>query len=246
MESTTYTDGGTYTFSNYVTEPNMDTVTTTHNLVNSTMSTTTSTDLLGFFAAFIGIILLVALASYAISAFLLSRIFKKAGIEAWKAWVPFYNIWVFLEIGKQKGWYLLLNFVPFVGSLIFLIFYIMAAYNIGKSLGKDGIFVLWAVFIPVVWYIWLGFDNSTWENQSAVIPPVATTTEPVPAPVVATEPQEAPQEEVSSYPQEPVISQPVNSDNAPEISADQSAPELESEPATEIEAEPQTQNQDQQ
>ena len=31
--------------------------------------------------------------SYAVTAFLLSRIFKKADVEPWKAWVPFYNNW---------------------------------------------------------------------------------------------------------------------------------------------------------
>ena len=47
--------------------------------------------------------LIGALIGYVINSFLLSRIFKKAGVEQWKAWVPIYNVWIMLELGNQKG-----------------------------------------------------------------------------------------------------------------------------------------------
>jgi hypothetical protein len=31
------------------------------------------------------------------------KLFKKANVAAWKAWVPFVNIWTFLQLGGQKG-----------------------------------------------------------------------------------------------------------------------------------------------
>jgi hypothetical protein len=168
-------------YSSYISEPT----------VTTTVDKSLATDVFGLMLASMGLVIFFSLLSYAISSFLLSRIFKKAGIEAWKAWVPFLNIWMFLEIGKQKGWYLLLNFIPVVGSLIFFVFYIMAAYNIGKSLGKDGVFVLLAVFLMPIWYIWLAFDKSTWEGQAAT----ATYAQPVMAP--ATPSYNAPQQNVA-------------------------------------------------
>lgn len=131
-----------------------------------TTTSTNNTDLFGFFMAFLGIILVIALIMYVVYSYFLSRIFKKAGVEQWKAWVPIYSTWMMLEIGKQKGWYVLLAFIPFVGTLITTIFIIIAEFNIGRSLGKSDAFVLLAIFMPIIWIIWLAIDNSKWENKA--------------------------------------------------------------------------------
>ena len=123
-------------------------------------------------AAMIGIIifaLIGALIGYVINSFLLGRIFKKAGVEQWKAWVPIYNAWVTFELGNQKGWVALLFLVPVV-NIIALVFYFIAAYHIGLKLGKEGVFVLLAIFLPIVWLAWLAFDKSTWKGA---VPAVA-------------------------------------------------------------------------
>lgn len=110
-------------------------------------------------------------------------IFKKAGVPAWKAWVPIYSTWVMLELGDQPGWWVLLNFVPFV-NLVALVFMYIAMYNIGLKLQKEGWFVILAIFLPIVWLIWLALDKSTWqgsaapaEQQPPTVPP--TTTQPL-------------------------------------------------------------------
>ena len=41
--------------------------------------------------------------AYIINAWLLSRIFKKAGVSRWKAWVPIINIWNYLRLGGRSG-----------------------------------------------------------------------------------------------------------------------------------------------
>lgn len=132
-------------------------------------------DLFAIFLAYMGIMIFMMIACYVISSWMLSRIFKKAGIEEWKAWVPFYNTWIMLEMGEQKGWYLLLSLIPFVGPIIFLVFSIMAQYEIGKKFGKEGTFVLWAIFLSPVWYAILAFDKSTWSGprQPAMATPAA-------------------------------------------------------------------------
>ena len=102
--------------------------------------------------------------SYAIFAFLLGRIFKKAGVPQWIAWVPIYNYWKMLEIGNQQGFWAVLALIPFV-NIVSLIFMYIAMYHIGKKLGKDDWFILLAIFIPIVWLIWLGFDDSKWPSD---------------------------------------------------------------------------------
>ena len=42
--------------------------------------------------------------SYVVGSWLLSRVFKKAKVARWKAWVPIVNIWNLFKIGGRKGW----------------------------------------------------------------------------------------------------------------------------------------------
>jgi H+/gluconate symporter-like permease len=102
---------------------------------------------------------------YCLNAWFISRIFKKAGLDQWKAWVPIYNEWCMLELGDQRGWYVLLAFVPIMGTIAYLTFWTISRYEIGKKLGKDDAFVLLAVFIDIAWLIWLAFDESRWVNS---------------------------------------------------------------------------------
>lgn len=153
-------------------------------LYNSMYDTSSSTQLsdeasAGIVAGTILISLFIALIAYAISAFLMGRIFKKAGVEAWKAWVPVYNTWVLLELGDQKGYWAVLALIPFV-NLVSIVFIIIAEYHIGLKLGKESWFVLLAIFLPIVWLIWLAVDDSTWKgapksDTPSTTPPVAPT-----------------------------------------------------------------------
>ena len=131
------------------------------------------------------------LISYVIGAVLMGLVFKKAGIPMWKAWVPVYNLWTFLEMGDQKGWISLLAAIPivnFVTIWIAIVFIAIAAYRIGLKFGKEGWFVLIYIFFAPVWYLWLAFDDTAvWQgsvDKSAGTPPADT---PVGTPPVATE-----------------------------------------------------------
>lgn len=44
--------------------------------------------------------------------------FRKAGVEGWKAFVPFYNTWVMLDIAKRKKHWFFWQFIPVVGWFI--------------------------------------------------------------------------------------------------------------------------------
>ncbi|HEU5121970.1 MAG TPA: DUF5684 domain-containing protein, partial [Candidatus Saccharimonadales bacterium] len=165
---------------------------------DSMYNTTNGTQLsdeaaVGIFFGTLLISLFIALVVYVIGALLLGRIFKKAGVEQWKAWVPIYNTWILLELGDQKGYWAVLMLIPFV-NIVAAIFIIIAEYHIGLKLGKEGWFVLLAIFLPLVWLIWLAVDNSTWEGApkeangtpptSPTPPATPTTGQTPPAPTV--------------------------------------------------------------
>ena len=42
----------------------------------------------------------------------------------------------------------------------------IAMYNIGLKLGKEGIFVLLAIFLSPVWLTWLAVDKSVWNDAA--------------------------------------------------------------------------------
>ena len=118
------------------------------------------------------IILVIAVVSYLIMALSLMKIFKKADVKPWAAWVPFYNSWKMLEIGGQSGVWVTLSVVPVV-SIIYTVYTYIAMYHIGKKLEKNGAFMLFGLFLPIVWCIWLAVDNSTWHDEASSAPSIA-------------------------------------------------------------------------
>lgn len=104
--------------------------------------------------------------SYVVVVFLLGRLFKKAGQPQWPAWVPIYNNWKLLELGGQPGFWAPLALVPYLG-VVTLIFTYIAMYHIGLKLGKAKWFVAVAIFLPLLWLIWLAFDDSSWPKPSS-------------------------------------------------------------------------------
>lgn len=118
----------------------------------------------GMFALVMLFTFVMVAVCYVVVALLMARIFKKAGVESWKAWVPFYNHWTLLELGGQKGFWAVLAIIPIV-NIASAVFMYIAMYNIGLKLGKGGEFVLWAIFVPLVWFIWLAVDDSKWSGK---------------------------------------------------------------------------------
>lgn len=130
---------------------------------SSSLSASEATGLMALGLTFIVFTLIFFIVIYALHAFFLSRIFKKAGIEQWAAWVPVYNSWKLLEIGGQPGWWSILALIPFV-NIAAAVFLYIAMYHVGLKLQKEGWFVLLAIFVPTVWMIWLAFDSSKWNE----------------------------------------------------------------------------------
>lgn len=151
----------------------------------SSGSADTAAALAGIGAMFFLFSFLFGIAAYVISSLSLMKIFKKAGLQdAWAAWIPFYNTWRMLEIGGQQGFWSVLMIIPVV-NIVSAVFVFIAAYNIGLKLGKSGAFVLLAIFLAIVWYLWLAFDKSTWNENAEGSAPSRV---PVNPPAVAATP----------------------------------------------------------
>ena len=133
----------------------------TYTTTNSNLTPEQSSALAGGLIVFYIITFVIA---YVLNGILLSLIFKKAGIASWIAWVPFYNSWKTLEIGGQQGFWAILTLIPIV-SIVSIVYLMIAEYNIGLKLGKSSAFVLLAIFLPIVWLIWLAVDKSVWNDK---------------------------------------------------------------------------------
>ena len=95
--------------------------------------------------------------------FCMWKIFVKAGKPGWAAIVPFYNIYVELEILGQPWWFLLLMFVPVANIVISIMMIFGLAKVFGKSIGFGfGMLFLSIIFIPI-----LAFSDAKYEGPIA-------------------------------------------------------------------------------
>lgn len=136
---------------------------------SSTLSPSEEAALAAVLIFFIFVGFIFGLATYVLISLCLMRIFAKAGVKPWIAWVPFYNNWKLLEIGGQQGFWAVLSIVPFV-NIVSAVFLYIAQYHVGKKLGKGSEFVLWALFLPFVWFIWLAVDKEKWDDKKSTAP----------------------------------------------------------------------------
>ncbi len=82
--------------------------------------------------------------------------FKRAGMEGWKALVPFYNTWCIVEkCGIKKIWFWL-QFIPIAGQFITIWITIIFVMHFGKFTVADHAAT---VFLPFIYFPYLGFSK---------------------------------------------------------------------------------------
>ena len=82
----------------------------------------------------------------------LAKLFVKAGVPAWKAYVPFYNTWIIQEINKRPKHWVFWQFIPVVGWFISPGIFIEFAKVFGRfSLGEHTL----ASLFPFFYFPWL-------------------------------------------------------------------------------------------
>ncbi len=124
--------------------------------------------------------------SYLLSCFLVSRIFKKAGVKWYLAFIPLINFIFLLKIVNLK-WpyifeYIISLFIPlfiffmkykelpfqiimYAFGVLFIYYYIRFSVRLGKKFDKKLSFILFLIIIPVIPYMILGFDKSKYNSN---------------------------------------------------------------------------------
>ncbi len=92
--------------------------------------------------------------------------FKKAGIDGWKAFIPFYNTWCMVQKMPLKKYWFFLQFIPIAGQFITIWITIKFVEHFGR-------FGFWhhaaTVFIPFVYFPYLGFSKGERYAGNAVV-----------------------------------------------------------------------------
>lgn len=110
--------------------------------------------------------LLLAAGVYIWIALALSAVFRKSGVESWKAWVPILNSIVLLQLAGLSPWLLLLALVPIV-QIAVLVVLVIAIHRVSTAFGFGvGMTVLGALLFPV-WASVIGWGSARWVGRDA-------------------------------------------------------------------------------
>jgi len=118
-------------------------------------------------AALVGslISLLLSAAVYVWIALALSAVFRKSGVESWKAWVPILNSVVLLQLAGLSGWWLLVAFVPVLGAIVLVVVFVFVVYRLSVAFGFGvGMTVLGVLVFPV-WASVIGWGSARWVGR---------------------------------------------------------------------------------
>jgi len=86
----------------------------------------------------------------------LYKMFEKAGVPGWKALIPFYNIWIMLELMKGPKYLFFCQFIPIIGWFVTMQLYV----GFVKTFGKQKFYQhALAALLPPVYFIYLGYHR---------------------------------------------------------------------------------------
>jgi hypothetical protein len=94
----------------------------------------------------------------------LAYLFKRTGVEPWKAWVPFLSTYTWLQLGGQNGLWVLATLIP-GGSLITSVFLYVGMWSTGKAFRKEAGFLVLGIFLPVIWLGILAWGSTPYEPE---------------------------------------------------------------------------------
>jgi signal peptidase I len=104
------------------------------------------------------VIYLIALLLVLLPSFGLYKLFPKAGIPAWKAFVPFYNTWLMQEAAHRPKYWAVLQLVPVAGWFITMGIFIEWVKLFGKfSLGAHTMSAL----LPMIYFPYIASHKDT-------------------------------------------------------------------------------------
>lgn len=119
-------------------------------------------DVIGFFLwlSMMGVILLLAVGYYALTCLGRMQLFKKAGVEGYKAWIPFYRDYELCRITMGRGWYFVFGLIPFISLLMRGVY----ALEVMLSYGQNLLFGVLYLFFPTVAELVAGFGGARYRG----------------------------------------------------------------------------------
>lgn len=86
------------------------------------------------------------------------RIYTKADKQGWGCLIPFYNVWLMLEIAGKPGWWLVFCFIPVINVVVQIVMLI----GVAKNFGRGGWFAAGLIFLPIIFFPILAFGDSVY------------------------------------------------------------------------------------
>jgi Family of unknown function (DUF5684) len=99
------------------------------------------------------VIQLVIYLFYAYCVFALAK--KMGAANAWMAFIPLLNIYLFMKMAGKPGWWLILMFIPLVNIIVAIV----ALHSISKLRGHGAGFTLGLVFLGFIFLPILAFES---------------------------------------------------------------------------------------
>lgn len=87
-------------------------------------------------------------------------IFQRAGQAGWKCLIPFYNMYILMQISGKPGWWMFLLLVPLVGVVILL----LAMLALAKKFRRSELFGVGLFLLPMIFFPILAFGKSEYEG----------------------------------------------------------------------------------
>ena len=117
---------------------------------------------IGLISAYFGVTILIVLV-FIIAGW---RLFSKAGKPGWAIIVPFYNLYIYTQIIKRPGWWILLYFsiaIPAVGALGLVFLSIIDQLRLAKVFGRSAGFGVGLILLGWVFFPILAFSESQYD-----------------------------------------------------------------------------------
>lgn len=92
--------------------------------------------------------------------------FKKAGVEPWKALILYYNTWEMVNKMPLKKYWFFFQFIPIVGQFVSIWIYIKFVEHFGRFSLLDH---ATTVFLPFIYFPYLGFSKNERYAGNAVV-----------------------------------------------------------------------------
>lgn len=92
-----------------------------------------------------------------VSFFGLSKLFAKAGVVSWKAYIPFYNFYCLSKLLQKPWWWCLIMIVPGVNIIMYGVYGFNVARAFNKPSNKD---LLFASLLPYLFFVVAGLDET--------------------------------------------------------------------------------------